>query len=63
MSVDRADATRTRIVSRERKIKLPGEPVKYGADDPLRIARELRAKSRLGRREARLAEAERKARG
>ena len=63
MSIERANATRARIVSRERKIKLPGEPVRYGADDPLKIARELRAKSRLGRREAQLAEAERKARG
>jgi len=60
MSIEQANAKRARVVSRERKIKLPGRPVKYGADDPLRIARELRANSRLGRREARLAAAERK---
>lgn len=37
-----------------RRIKIPGKVEQYAATDPLTIARELRAKSALGKLEARL---------
>ncbi|MBB4364243.1 hypothetical protein GGD65_005301 [Bradyrhizobium sp. CIR18] len=57
-------ATEKRSRSRERRrIKLPGKAEAYANTDPIEIARELRANSKLGKREARLAAAEAKARG
>lgn len=57
-------ATEKRSQSRERRrIKLPGRAEVYANTDPAEIARELRAKSKLGKREAKLDAAEAKARG
>jgi hypothetical protein len=56
-------ATENRSRPRERRrIKLPGKAEAYANTDPLEIARELRTKSKLGKREARLAAAEEKLR-
>lgn len=49
-------------VSGERRIKLPGKPEGISDLDPVTIARELRAKSKLGAREARQKVAEAKTR-
>lgn len=46
-----------------RTVTLPGKRPTYTDRDAVDIARELRAKSNLGRREAKLAEAERKLNG
>lgn len=46
-----------------RSVKLPGRPAQEVDTDPVRIARELRAKSQLGEREKQLAAAEAKIRG
>lgn len=46
-----------------RQVTLPGKRAAYLDRDPVEIARELRAISSLGRREAKLAEAERKLNG
>ncbi|MDK4730339.1 hypothetical protein [Rhizobium phaseoli] len=43
-----------------RSVKLPGKTAKHSDAKPIDIARELRAKSALGRREAQLAKAEAK---
>ncbi|KQZ99572.1 hypothetical protein ASD64_14670 [Mesorhizobium sp. Root157] len=44
----------------KRTIKLPGKVERYANTDPVDIARELRSKSRLGQREAKLDAAEKK---
>jgi hypothetical protein len=49
-----------RRAKRSRRIKLPGKTAEFSEKDPVEIARELRAKSELGRREARLKAAEAK---
>ncbi|WP_246650509.1 hypothetical protein [Rhizobium laguerreae] len=46
-----------------RSVKLPGRAPQHSDAKPVDIARELRAKSELGRREAKLAAAEAKKRG
>ncbi|WP_245449619.1 hypothetical protein [Rhizobium leguminosarum] len=46
-----------------RTVKLPGRTAKHSDARPVDIARELRAKSQLGRREAQLAKAEAKVSG
>ncbi|MBX5239506.1 hypothetical protein [Rhizobium sp. NLR22b] len=43
-----------------RSVKLPGKAAQHSEAKPIDIARELRAKSELGRREAKLAAAEAK---
>ncbi|MBB2832397.1 UNVERIFIED_ORG: hypothetical protein GGD51_002526 [Rhizobium esperanzae] len=43
-----------------RSVKLPGKAAQHSDAKPVEIARELRAKSALGRREAKLAAAEAK---
>jgi hypothetical protein len=60
---ERATAKRALTSKQSRRIKLPGKSETYDSTDPVEIARELRAKSKLGKREARLAAAESKARG
>jgi hypothetical protein len=60
---EQASAKRERSTKQSRRIKLPGKPEAYTNTDPVEIARELRAKSKLGKREARLAAAEAKALG
>lgn len=58
MSLERANEKRAKA---PRLIKLPGDKTARRSDrDPLEIAKELRAKSRLGQREARLDAMERK---
>ncbi|UWU89616.1 hypothetical protein [Bradyrhizobium sp. CB1015] len=59
---ERATCKPTRTGKQERRIKMPGKVEVYANTDPVEIARELRAKSRLGKREARLAAAEARAR-
>lgn len=56
-------ATEKRPQRERRRIKLPGKAEVYADTDPIEIARELRAKSKLGKREARLDAAEAKIRG
>ena len=58
---EKANTERERTTKRSRRIKLPGRAETYDSTDPVEIARELRAKSRLGKREARLYSAARKA--
>ncbi|QKC97273.1 hypothetical protein [Mesorhizobium sp. NZP2298] len=53
-NIEKADTARTRTTSKSRRIKLPGKPLEYTDTDPIKIARELRAKSALGRAEAKL---------
>lgn len=48
--IDVADDRSARRASK-RKIKIPGKSIVYANTDPVTIARELRAKSALGRRE------------
>ena len=60
---EKATAKRARSSKQSRRIKLPSKSETYANTDPIEIARELRAKSKLGKREARLAAAETKARG
>lgn len=60
MSIERATAKRANA---HRSVKLPGKTAVLTDDDPIKIARELRAKSSLGRRETKLASAEAKVRG
>ncbi|MCP3406210.1 hypothetical protein [Bradyrhizobium sp. CCGB01] len=57
---EKATSKRTRLTKQSRRIKLPGKSEAYADTDPIEIARELRAKSRLGKREARLDAASRK---
>jgi hypothetical protein len=57
MSIERADERRSK---KPRKVKVPGQAEQYSSRAAVEIARELRAKSELGRREARLAGAEAK---
>lgn len=58
-----AENTREKRQKSKRHIKLPGKTAKYANDDPVDIARELRSKSKLGKREAKLDAAEAKTRG
>jgi hypothetical protein len=60
---EKAENTREKRQKSRRHIKLPGKPAKYASTDPVEIARELRSKSRLGRKEAKLDAAEAKSRG
>ncbi len=60
MAVERATKKASKSV---RSVTLPGKRAAYVSTDPIDIARELRAKSKLGQREARLADAERKSNG
>ncbi|EIG56232.1 hypothetical protein [Bradyrhizobium sp. WSM1253] len=60
---EKATSKRARSSKQSRRIKLPGKSEAYADADPVEIARELRAQSKLGKREARLAAAEMKARG
>ena len=55
---EKAETTREQRQKSARHIKVPGKGVAYASTDPVDIARELRAKSRLGKREARLKAAE-----
>lgn len=57
--LERADTSRA-VTLGSRKITMPDGKVRYGSTDPKEIAAELRAKSRLGKRERRLREAEAK---
>ncbi|UPT93864.1 hypothetical protein J4G48_0031635 [Bradyrhizobium barranii subsp. apii] len=61
--LEKATAKRAGSSKQSRRIKLPGKSEAYADTDPVEIARELRAQSKLGKREARLAAAEMKARG
>ncbi|MET4277403.1 MULTISPECIES: hypothetical protein [unclassified Bradyrhizobium] len=58
---EQANTERERSTKRSRRIKIPGAAETFDNTDPVEIARELRAKSRLGKREARLNAAARKA--
>ncbi|PDT09774.1 hypothetical protein [Rhizobium sp. M1] len=49
--------------SQGRSVKLPGKSARHSDAKPVEIARELRAKSALGKREAQLAKAEAKLSG
>jgi hypothetical protein len=49
-----------KAVSQGRSVKLPGKAAQHSDAKPVEIARGLRAKSELGRREAKLAAAEAK---
>jgi len=49
--------------TRGRSVKLPGKSAQHSDAKPVEIARELRAKSELGQREAKLAKAEAKLSG
>ncbi|WVT73339.1 hypothetical protein QM996_17965 [Sinorhizobium chiapasense] len=60
MSIERATKKSAKAT---RSVTLPGKRAAYLSTDPVDIARELRAKSRLGQREAKLAAAEAKLRG
>jgi hypothetical protein len=60
MSIERANR---KTAKTGRQVTLPGKRAAYLDRDPVEIARELRSKSSLGRREAKLAEAERKVNG
>ncbi|MDX8521306.1 hypothetical protein [Mesorhizobium dulcispinae] len=53
MSVERTDTSRAKSAGVKRRIKMPDGKVRIAATDPKEIASELRAKSSLGRREAR----------
>lgn len=55
--LERADTSRARAV-RSRKITMPDGRLRYDSTDPKDIAAELRAKSSLGKREAKLKAAE-----
>ena len=57
MSIERANARRANT---PRQITLRGKPLKVSDTDPVAIARAIRRGSALGKREARLLEAERK---
>jgi hypothetical protein len=57
---EKAESTREKRQKSKRHIKLPGKPATYANTDPIEIARELRSKSKLGQREARLDAAEKK---
>ncbi|MBB2794424.1 UNVERIFIED_ORG: hypothetical protein GGD58_003294 [Rhizobium pisi] len=52
-----------KVTSQGRSVKLPGKAAQYSDAKPVDIARLLRAKSELGRREAKLAAAEAKLNG
>jgi len=54
------EKTTERRAKPARRIQIPGRSAQYSSRDPVEIANELRAGSRLGKREAKLAEAERK---
>lgn len=60
--LEKVNTERERTIKRSRRIKVPGKPETYDNKDPIDIARELRAKSKLGKREANLNAAARKAR-
>ncbi|SDC02508.1 hypothetical protein SAMN05216337_100153 [Bradyrhizobium brasilense] len=60
---ERATSKRAHTSKQSRRIKMPGKAETYADTDPVEIARELRAKSELGGREAKLAAAEAKTRG
>lgn len=55
---EKAENTREKRQKSKRHIKIPGKPATYASTDPVDIARELRAKSKLGRKEAKLDAAE-----
>ncbi|MCZ8546274.1 hypothetical protein OOJ09_25930 [Mesorhizobium qingshengii] len=59
MTLERTDTSRARTL-RSRKITMPDGKVRYDSKDPKDIAAELRAKSSLGKREAKLKAAEAK---
>ncbi len=58
---EKANTKRERSTKVSRRIKIPGAAEIYDNTDPIKIARELRSRSRLGKREARLDAAARKA--
>ena len=60
MSIERATAKRANA---HRSVKLPGKTAVLTDEEPIKIARELRSKSALGRREAKMSAAEAKTRG
>lgn len=60
---EKATSKRARTSKQSRRIKLPGKSETYASTDPVDIAGELRAQSKLGKREARLAAAEAKTLG
>jgi len=55
-----AETGREKRQKAKRAITLPGKREIYSDRDPIEIARELRAKSKLGRKEAKLKAAEAK---
>lgn len=57
MAIEKATERRAKS---SRRIKMPGKVDRFANTDPVDIARELRAKSRLGQREAKLDAAEAK---
>jgi hypothetical protein len=57
---ENAEATREKRQKSRRHITMPGKREIYSDKDPVEIARELRARSKLGKREARLDAAEKK---
>ncbi|MER9392210.1 MULTISPECIES: hypothetical protein [unclassified Mesorhizobium] len=63
MSIERTDTSREKATARDRKIVMPDGKVRYDSTAAKDIAAELRAKSALGKREAKLKEAERKLNG
>jgi hypothetical protein len=56
--IEFADSIRTRTNVRKRNVKIPGLGVRLMDDDPVTIARALRERSTLGRREAKQAKLE-----
>lgn len=57
-----AETIREKRQKSARRIQVPGKGVVYASTDPIDIARELRAKSKFGKREAKLKAAEEKQR-
>ncbi|ATU92741.1 hypothetical protein B5P45_25165 [Phyllobacterium zundukense] len=57
MSIEKATERRAKA---SRQIKLPGKSMQYAATDPVDIARTLRANSKLGQAEKKLAALEAK---
>lgn len=52
--MDVADARVSRRAANKRRIRIPGKAERYDNTDPVTIAREMRAKSKLGALERKL---------
>lgn len=48
IEIDKADSRLTKRTASRRRIRIPGQAERYDNTDPVTIARELRAKSKLG---------------